>query len=172
MERLPGALTLGEDDRRVLAAWAADCAERTMSLFEAQAPSDTRPRDAVDGLRGFARGDMRIGQVRALAARAHAAAREVGDPAALRRPGPLGRRRAWPTWRPMRAVRQPTPRRPPGWSPRTIPTAAADEVGWQLRHASPNVRDVLRKPPPPTCPAGMLGALIDDLRTKLAPRPG
>ncbi|MEA2233634.1 MAG: hypothetical protein QOD83_3450, partial [Solirubrobacteraceae bacterium] len=34
------ALTLSEDDRRVLAVWAADCAERTLSLFEAQAPSD------------------------------------------------------------------------------------------------------------------------------------
>jgi hypothetical protein len=68
MERQPGALTLSEDDRRVLAVWAADCAERTLSLFEAQTSSDTRPRDAIDGLRAFARGEMRIGKVRALAA--------------------------------------------------------------------------------------------------------
>ena len=27
-ERRPGALTLSEDDRRVLAVWAADCAEQ------------------------------------------------------------------------------------------------------------------------------------------------
>jgi ABC-type molybdenum transport system ATPase subunit/photorepair protein PhrA len=46
--RQPGPLTLSEDDRRVLGVWAADCAERTLSLFEAQAPSDTRPRDAID----------------------------------------------------------------------------------------------------------------------------
>jgi hypothetical protein len=39
-ERRPGALTLSEDDRRVLAVWAADCAERTLSLFEARAPDD------------------------------------------------------------------------------------------------------------------------------------
>src|ERR1035437_9656653 len=83
MECQPGALTLSEDDRRVLAVWAADCAERTLSLFEAQAPSDTRLRDAIDGLRAFARGEKRIGEVRALAARALAAAREVGDPAAV-----------------------------------------------------------------------------------------
>lgn len=37
----PGALTLSEDDRRVLAVWAADCAERTLSLF--QAGSDRHP---------------------------------------------------------------------------------------------------------------------------------
>src|SRR5450759_2105227 len=83
MERQPGALTLSEDDRRVLAVWAADCAERTLPLFEVQAPSDTRPRDAIDGLRAFARGEMRIGEVRTLSAQAHAAARESGDPAAV-----------------------------------------------------------------------------------------
>ncbi len=66
MERRPGTLTLSEDDRRVLAVWAADCAERTLSLFEAQAPSDTRPREAIDGLRAFARGELRIGKLRAL----------------------------------------------------------------------------------------------------------
>lgn len=60
MDRQPGALTLSEDDRRVLAVWAADCAERTLSLFETQARSDARPRDAIDGLRAFARGEMRI----------------------------------------------------------------------------------------------------------------
>ncbi len=76
-------LTLSEDDRRVLAVWAADCAERTLPLFEAQAPGDTRPREAIAGGRAFARGELRIGPVRALAIAAHAAAREVGDPAAV-----------------------------------------------------------------------------------------
>ena len=69
VERRRSALTLSEDDRRVLAVWAADCAERTLSLFEAQAPSDTRPRDAIDGLRAFARGELRIVKVRAGRAR-------------------------------------------------------------------------------------------------------
>jgi hypothetical protein len=40
----------------VLAVWAADCANRYLSLSEAQAPSDTRPREAIEGLRAFARG--------------------------------------------------------------------------------------------------------------------
>jgi len=35
MERQPGGLTLSDDDRRVLAVLAADCAERTVSLFGA-----------------------------------------------------------------------------------------------------------------------------------------
>jgi hypothetical protein len=62
MGRQPGALTLSEDDRRVLASWAADDAERTLPLFEARAPADRRPRDAVDGLRAFARGELRSGR--------------------------------------------------------------------------------------------------------------
>ncbi len=111
----------------MLASWAADCAERVLPLFEAQAPNDTRPRAAIAGLQAFARGEMRIGGVRALAARAHAAAREVGDPPAV-----------------------------------------ADEVGWQQRHTWPAVRDVLRRLPPPTRPAGVLGRLINDLHTRLA----
>jgi hypothetical protein len=101
VKRQPGALTLSEDDRRVLAVRAADCAERTLSLFEAQAPNDTRPRDAIDGLRAFARGDMR-------------------------RRGPVA-----------------------------------------LSHAAPIVRDVLRRYRPRPAPAGMLGALISDMHTKL-----
>jgi len=33
----------------VLAVWAADCAGRTLFLFEAQAPSDMRPRGMCSG---------------------------------------------------------------------------------------------------------------------------
>jgi hypothetical protein len=47
------------------------------------------------------------------------------------------------------------------------PAAVAREVRWQLSHASPTVRDILRRLPPPTLPTGMLGALINDLHTKL-----
>jgi hypothetical protein len=47
------------------------------------------------------------------------------------------------------------------------PSAGADEVRWQQSHASPDVRDVLRRLPPPNRPPGMLGTLISDLHTKL-----
>lgn len=39
--------SLSEQDRRIVAAWAADCAERALGLFEAEAPDDDRPRDAI-----------------------------------------------------------------------------------------------------------------------------
>lgn len=75
-------MTLGDEDRRLLGLWAADCAERALPLFEAEAPSDTRPRKAVEGIRAFALGGERTGQLHSLAWAAHTAAREVGDPGA------------------------------------------------------------------------------------------
>jgi len=65
-ERSP--LTRSEDDRRVLIAWAVACAERALPLFEEAAPGDDRPREALAGAMAFARGEMRIGVVRQLAA--------------------------------------------------------------------------------------------------------
>lgn len=79
-ERSP--LTLSEEDRRELIVWAVACAERVLPIFEGAAPDDQRPREALAGALAFARGELRIGPVRALAAACHAAAREAPTPAA------------------------------------------------------------------------------------------
>ena len=50
-------MKLSEGDRYLVGLWAADCAERVLPLFEAKAPSDTRPREAIEGIRTFARGE-------------------------------------------------------------------------------------------------------------------
>jgi hypothetical protein len=50
--------TLSEADRRTAALWAADCAERVLPLFEAEAPSDARPADAIARARAFGRGEL------------------------------------------------------------------------------------------------------------------
>lgn len=49
---------LSEGDRRQVAAWAADCAEHVLPLFEAEAPADDRPRGAINRARAFSRGDL------------------------------------------------------------------------------------------------------------------
>ncbi len=168
MEHHPGALTLSEVDRRVLAAWAADCAERTLSLFERRAPNDPRPRDAIDGLRAFARGEMRIGPVRALAARAHAAAREVGDPAAVASARAAGQAAGTAH---MAAHARGAPAyaaKAAGLASPNDATAVADEIRWALAHASPAVREILRKLPPPTRSTGLLGELMGEMQTKVA----
>ncbi|MFT4279778.1 putative immunity protein, partial [Microbacterium sp.] len=65
MPRPLSAQTLSEADRRLVAAWAADCAERVLPLFEAEAPDDDRPRDAIFRSRAFARGELTAaGEVR------------------------------------------------------------------------------------------------------------
>jgi hypothetical protein len=50
--------TLSEADRRLVAAWAADCAEHVLPLFEAEAPRDDRPRALIARARAFARGEL------------------------------------------------------------------------------------------------------------------
>ncbi|MEX1169548.1 MAG: putative immunity protein [Chloroflexota bacterium] len=163
----PGPLTLSEDDRCVLAVWAADCAERTLPLFEARAPDDPRPRAAIDGVRAFARGEMRIGPVRALSAAAHAAARDVGDPAAVNAARAAGHAagtahmashaRGAPAYAGIAA----------GLAAPDDPRASAAEIQWARRHASPAVLHAMRRLPPANRPAGRLGALISDLDAQI-----
>jgi Imm-5 like putative immunity protein len=57
--------TLSEADRRIVATWAAECAERVLGLFEAEAPGDIRPRDAIARTRAFACGELDVaGEIR------------------------------------------------------------------------------------------------------------
>lgn len=67
---------------RLLAAWAADCAEHVLPLFGAQCPHDDRPRRAIEAARAWSREEATVGQVRAAALEAHAAARETAAGAA------------------------------------------------------------------------------------------
>ncbi|HEX6923905.1 MAG TPA: hypothetical protein VF167_00640 [Longimicrobiaceae bacterium] len=66
---------------RMLAAWAADCAERVLSHFEAIGDDD-RPRRAIEVARAWGRGEVATGVAQAVAVAAHRAAREARDPAA------------------------------------------------------------------------------------------
>ena len=75
-----GPLSL--DHHRLLAMWAAACAEHVLHLFAAQRPADQRPRQAIDTARAWARGECRVGEARAASVAAHAAAREVEEGAA------------------------------------------------------------------------------------------
>lgn len=42
----------------MVALWAADCAERVLPLFEAEAPTVGRPADAIARARAFGRGEL------------------------------------------------------------------------------------------------------------------
>ncbi len=151
----------------MLADWAADCAERALPDFEAHCPGDQRPRDAIAGVRAFARGEARIGPVRALAAVAHAAARDVGDPAAVAAARAAGQAAGVAHMAAHARGAAAYAAKAAGLAAPDDPTAVADEVRWQLAHASPAVRGVLRRLPPPTRAAGILGTVINDLHRDL-----
>jgi len=67
---------------RLLAKWAADCAEHVLPLFTAGHPADDRPRRAIEAARAWSRGKAPVGEARAAAVAAHAAARGASDAAA------------------------------------------------------------------------------------------
>src|SRR5260221_6356363 len=66
--------TLTDSDHRLLALWAAACAEHVLHLFESVQPSDPRPRQAIEQTRAWARGEIKMSQSRDSAGHAQAAA--------------------------------------------------------------------------------------------------
>lgn len=171
--------SLSEVDRRAVAAWAADCAEHVLAIFEADAPDDGRPRALVARTRAFARGELSTaGEIRrrfaggvgsgdVTAPAAAAAARAAGQAAAVCH---MGAHALGAAAYAARAAGLADPDRP---------EAVEEEIRWQLDHMSAEVRDALRTLPPvgqdPSGPlgpgllaSGQVGAIIRELQTSLA----
>lgn len=77
--RRGGSLT--DADHRLLALWAATCAEHVLACFERERPHDHRPRDAVEAARAWARGDLTMMRARAIGGHAMGAARPLSGAA-------------------------------------------------------------------------------------------
>ena len=45
---------LSKESLQILGRWTADCAERALPILEALNQGDTRPREAIQGIRLFA----------------------------------------------------------------------------------------------------------------------
>lgn len=171
--------TLSETERRLVAAWAADCAERVLGFFEAEAPADDRPRSAIARTRAYARGELNTaeeirrrfvggvpaGEVKTPAAAA--AARAAGQAVAICH---MGAHALGAAAYAVRATSLAAPDRP---------SVVDDEIRWQLTHMTAGVRAALRALPPvgenssgPLGPgllaSGQLGAIIRDLQVGLA----
>lgn len=73
--------TLTDADHRLLALWAATCAEHVLHFFESVQPVDPRPRQAIAMVRAWARGEATMTQSRNAAGHAMAAARDLRGPA-------------------------------------------------------------------------------------------
>lgn len=139
--------TLSEPDRRLVAAWAADCAERVLALFEAEAPGDDRARDAIARARGFARGELSAAEEirrRFVAGRAAhsassraavAAARSAAQAAGVAH---MGAHALGAAAYAARAAAAAAPERP---------GAAEEEIAWQLDRLSDDAAAALRRLP-------------------------
>lgn len=73
--------TLTDSDHRLLALWAAACAEHVLHLFESAQPSDPRPRQAIARARAWVRGEVTMSQAREAGGHAMAAARPLSGAA-------------------------------------------------------------------------------------------
>lgn len=73
--------TLSDPHHRLLALWAAACAEHVLHLFESAQPSDPRPRQAIEQVRAWTRGEIRMSDSRAAGGHAMAAARVLSGAA-------------------------------------------------------------------------------------------
>ncbi len=170
--------TLTPTDRQVVAAWAADCAERVLPLFEAEA-TDERPRDAIRRARAFARGELSAADEirrRFVAGRAahsattpaaKAAARAAAQAAGVAH---MGAHALGAAAYAVKAV---------GLAHPGEACAAANEVRWQLEHLSEPARRALQRLPrlgedfagplgTGLLASGALGAIITTLQAELA----
>ena len=73
--RRGGSLT--DVDHHFLAIWAALCAEHVLEYFESARPEDSRPREAIETVRAWTRGEVRMTRARAAGGHAMAAARDL-----------------------------------------------------------------------------------------------
>jgi hypothetical protein len=171
--------TLSERDRRRVAAWAADCAERVLGVFEAEAPDDDRPRALIARAKAYARGELStaeeirrrfvggVGAAEVKAPAAAAAARAAGQAVAVCH---MGAHALGAAAYAVKAAGLASPDRP---------EAVEEEIRWQLDHMSAEVRAALLSLPPvgenssgPLGPgllaSGDVGAIIRDLQARLA----
>ena len=69
--------TLTDAEHHLLAVWAAACADHVLDLFESARPNDTRPRQAIEHARAWARGEVGMMEARAAGGHAMGAARDL-----------------------------------------------------------------------------------------------
>jgi hypothetical protein len=173
--------TLSEADRRIVAPWAADCAERVLPLFESEAPGDSRPRDAIARTRAFARGELDVAEEIRRRFIGHGAANDVSAPAAAAARA-AGQAASIPHMGAHALGAAAYAAKAVGLSAPDRPEAASEEIRWQLGRMSPAVRAALQRLPavgedssgplgPGLLASGLLGSIIRELQASLLALP-
>ena len=170
--------TLSEAERRIVAAWAADCAQRVLGLFEAEAPHDNRPRDSIARMGAFARGELDVaGEIRRRFVGSDAA-RQVSGPSAAAAARAAGQAAAVPHMGAHALGAAAYAALAAGLAAPDRPEGVREEIEWQLSNMSVAARAALRKLPPvgenragPLGPgllaSGLLGAIVRDVQAGL-----
>ena len=184
MDRESKYFALSMESLRVIGGWAADCAERALPLYERQAASDSRPRAAIEGIRGFADGGRRTARLRSLAMEAHRAAREIGDTAAAAAARAAGVAAASAYTHPLADVHQTKHVvGPAAYTALALeldhggdPSIGDGEVRWAIEQAPSAVREVLLQMPPRQPGKSRLDTILYELdagiRARTLPRDG
>jgi Imm-5 like putative immunity protein len=161
---------LSEAERRIVAAWAADCAERVLGLFEAEAPGDSRPRNSIARTRAFARGELGVAEEIRRRFDGGGAARGVSTPAGQAAAvAHMGAHALGAAAYAAKAAGLAAPNRP---------EAVGEEIQWQLSTMPVAARAALQQLPPvgedrsgPLRPgllsSGLLGTIIRELQAGL-----
>ncbi len=149
--------TLSLQERMLLSGWAADCAERVLTLLEAEAPDELRPRQAIAAARAFAGGQIGAAEMilargggkgpqPAVSAAAAAAARAAGQALAVAH---MGAHALGASGYAGNAVFHAASEDPEA--------ALAQETRWQIAHMTSEVKAALRRLPPLGERGGPLG---------------
>jgi len=71
-------MKVSKQDQKLLAIWAADCAEHVLPYFEKKYPEDNRPKEAIETLQAWIdTGEFKMAVIRGSSLAAHAAARKA-----------------------------------------------------------------------------------------------
>jgi hypothetical protein len=166
---------LGIETLRILGEWAADCADRALPIYEELNPGDTRPRDAIQGIRLFANGGKRTAKLRVLALDAYRSAFETKDPAASAAARSASLAAASAFTHPFVDVNQAKHiLGPAAYAALAVeikngnnPLFGDAEGRRAIGQAPPEVRELLRKMPPQSEGRGRLDRIMFDLDTGL-----
>ena len=178
MDRESKYFALSLDSLRAIGGWAADCADRALSVYETHPDSDSRPRAAIEGIREFAGGGKRTARLRSLAVEANAAAREVGDPAAAAAARAAGHAAASAYTHPLADVHQTKHIvGPAAYAALALeldhagdPSVGDAEVRWAIEHAPSEVREVLLQMPARQAGKTRLETLLYELDARIRAR--
>lgn len=163
----------------MVSGWAADCAERVLGIFEAQAPGDRRPRNAIGRARAFNRGELDVAEESRRRFRDGGAAREASDLAAKAAAKAVGQAAAISHMGAHALGAAAYAATAVSLVEPDSSDAAREEIHSQLEHMSPAVAPALRSLPavgtnasgplgPGLLASGILGTIIRDLQAGLA----